>query len=152
MTYVPWEQREMKDPEENINHQEDIGLGIGLETILEVVLEIHKTEIEEIQECLIGLEINLEIIQVIDQMIEQEMVEMILDKDATGIVNIVIKMVIPGITVGICKPMLRNPEGLRRWMIEMMTHQTPSTPWWVKIQFLMMILMDLSEISLKWPN
>ena len=117
----------MKDPEENINHQEDKGLGIeiGLETILEIVLEINKTELEGIHIGLIGLEI----IQVIDQMIEQEMVEMILDKNPTGIVNIVIKMVILGNAVGRCKPMLRKPEGLRRWMIEMMTHQTPSTPW-----------------------
>ena len=45
------------------------------------------------------------------------MVEMILDKNTTGIVNIVIKMVILGNTVGRCKPMLRKPEGLRRWMI-----------------------------------
>ena len=55
-------------------------------------------------------------------MIEQDIVEMILDKNPTGIVNIVIKMVILGNTVGRCKPMLRKPEGLRRWMIEMMTH------------------------------
>ena len=46
-------------------------------------------------------------------MIEQEMVEMILDKNPTGIVNIVIKMVILGNTVETCKPMLRKPEGLR---------------------------------------
>ena len=141
----------MKDPEENINHQEDksTGMETGLETILEIFLEIHKTEIEGILEGLIGLELNLEIIQVIDQMIEQEMVEMIIGKNPTGIVNIVIKMVILGNTAGRCKPMLRKPEDLRRWMIEMMTHQTPSTPWLVKIQFLIMILMDLSEISLK---
>ena len=121
----------MKDPEENINHQEDksLGIEIALETILEIVLEIHKTEIEGIQEGLIGLGINLEIIQVIEQMIGQEMVEMIVDKNPTGIVNIVIKMVILGNTVGRCKPMLRKSEGLRRWMIEMMTYQTPSTPW-----------------------
>ena len=93
------------------------------------VLEIHKTEIEGIKKGLIGLEIKLEIIQVIDQMIEQEMIEMILDKNPTGIVNIVIKMVILGNTVGRCKQMLRKPEGLKRWMIEMMTHQTPSMPW-----------------------
>ena len=73
--------------------------------------------------------INLEIPQVIGQMIEQEMVEMILDKIPTGIVNIVIKMVILGKTIGRCKPMLRKPEGLRRWVIEIMTHWTPSTPW-----------------------
>ena len=121
----------MKDPEENIDHQEGKCLGreIDLGTTLEIVLEILKTEIEGIQKGLIGLEINLEIIQVIDQMIEQEMVEMILDKNPTGIVNIVIKMVTLGNIVGRCKPMLRKPEGLRRWMIEMMTHQTPSTPW-----------------------
>ena len=57
------------------------------------------------------------------------MVEMILDKNPTGIVNILIKMVTLGNIVGRCKPMLRKPEGLRRWMIEMMTHQTPSTSW-----------------------
>ena len=56
-------------------------------------------------------------------------VEMILDKNPTGIVNIVIKMIILGNTAGRCKPMLRKPEGLRRWMIEMMTYQTLSTPW-----------------------
>ena len=41
----------MKDPEENINHQEDRSLEIetSLETILEIVLEIHKTEIEGCQ-------------------------------------------------------------------------------------------------------
>ena len=120
----------MKDPEENINHQEDKSLEIeaGLGTILEIVLEIHKTENEEIQEDVIGLEINLEIIQMIDKMIEQVMVEMILDKNPTGTVNIVIKMVILRNTVGRCNPMLRKPEGLRAWMIDMMSHQTPSTP------------------------
>ena len=82
-----------------------------------------QVEIEGFQEGLIGLEINLEIIQVIDQMIEQEMVEMILNKNPTDIVNIVIKMVILGNTVGRCKPMLRKHKGLRRWMIEMITHQ-----------------------------
>ena len=83
---MPWEQREMKDPEENINIQEDKNLGIGtcLETTLEIVLEIHKIEIEGIQKDLIGLEINLEIILVIDQMVELEMVEMILEKNPTG--------------------------------------------------------------------
>ena len=41
----------MKDPEENINHQEGKSLEIetGLETILETVLEIYKTEIEGCQ-------------------------------------------------------------------------------------------------------
>ena len=57
------------------------------------------------------------------------MVEMILDKNPTGIVNIAIKMVTLGNIVGRYKPMLRKPEGLKRWMTEMMTHQTPSTPW-----------------------
>ena len=57
------------------------------------------------------------------------MVEMILNKNPTDIVNIVIKMAILGNTAGRCKPMLRKQEGLRRWMIEMMIHQTPSTPW-----------------------
>ena len=66
--------------------------------------------------------------QVIDQMIEQQMVEMILDKNPTGIVNIMIKLVMLRNTVGRCKSMLRKQEGLRKWMIEMKTHQTPSTP------------------------
>ena len=113
--------REYKSPE-----RQTLEVKTGLETILEIVLQIHKTGIEGIQE---GLEINLEIIQVIYQMIEKEMVEMILDKNPTGIENIVIKMVILGNTVGRCKPMLKKPDGLKRWMIEMMTHQTPSTPW-----------------------
>ena len=120
----------MKDLEENINHQEDkkLGIGIDLETTLEIVLEILKTEIEGIPRELIGLEINLEIILVINQMIELEMEEMILDKSPTGIVNIVIKMVTLGNIVWRYKPMLQKPEGLRRWMTEMLTHQTPSTP------------------------
>ena len=97
----------MKDPEENINHQEDKSLKTetGLDTILDIVLGIYKTEIEGIQEGLIGLEINLEIIQVIDQIIHQEMVELILNKNPTGNVNIVIRMVILGNTVGRCKPL-----------------------------------------------
>ena len=42
------EQREMKGPEENINLKEDKDLGTetDLETTLEIVLEILKTEIE----------------------------------------------------------------------------------------------------------
>ena len=121
----------MKNPEENINHQvdESLGIEIDLGTTLEIVLEIDKTEIEGIQKGLKGLEINQEIILVIDQMIEQEMVEMIQDKNPAGIVNIVINMVTLGNIVGRYKSMLRKPEGLRRWMIEMMIHQTPSTPW-----------------------
>ena len=97
-------------------------LGLN-KTSLEIVLEIHKIEIEGIQRCLINLEMGLEIILEIDQMIEQEMVEMTLDKSPTGIVNIVMKMVTLDNTVGRCKPMLRKPEGLRRWMIDIMTHQ-----------------------------
>ena len=121
----------MKDLEENINFKADKSLEIetGLETILEKVLETHKTEIKGCKEGLIGLEMNLEIIQVTDQMIEQGMVEMILNKNPTDIVNIVIKMVIFGNTVGRCKPILRKQEAFKRWMIEMMTYQTPSTPW-----------------------
>ena len=42
VTDMPCEQREMQDPEENINLQKDKSLDTGLETIL----EIHKTEIE----------------------------------------------------------------------------------------------------------
>ena len=41
-------------------------------------------------------------------MIELEMAEMILDKNQTCIVNIVIKMVTLGNIGGRCKPMLRN--------------------------------------------
>ena len=120
----------MKDPEENISLQEDKDLGIetDLETTLEIVLEILQTEIEGMLRELIDLEINLEMVLEIDQ-IELEMVEMILDKNQVGIVIIVIKMVTLGNIVGRCKAMLRKPEGLRRWMTEMMTHQTPSTPW-----------------------
>ena len=42
----------MKDLEDNINHQVDqiIQIETGLETILETVLGIHKTETEEQQE------------------------------------------------------------------------------------------------------
>ena len=54
------------------------------------------------------------------------MVEMIQNRNPTGIVNIVIKMVILGNIVGRCNPMQRKQEGLRRWMIEMMTNQIPS--------------------------
>ena len=127
MTYIPSEQRKMRDPEKNIKHQEDKSLHIetGLETILEIVLEIHRIEIEGYQEDPIGLKISLETIQVIDQMIEQEMVEMNQNRSPTNIVNTMIKMVILGNIVGRCKPMLRKHEGLRRWMIEMMSHQTP---------------------------
>ena len=54
------EQREMKDPEENISLQEDIDLGIetDLETTLEIVLEILQTEIEGMLRELIDLEIK----------------------------------------------------------------------------------------------
>ena len=52
-------------------------------TVLQIGLEIHKTEIEGCQDDLIDLEINLVIIQVIDQMIEWQMVEMILNKNPT---------------------------------------------------------------------
>ena len=119
----------MRDPEENINHQEDKSLEIktGLEAILEIALDIHKIEKEGYQEDPIGPEINLDTIQVTDQRIEPEMIEII--QNQTNIVKIVIKMVILGNIVGRCKPMQRKQEGFRRWMIEMMTHQAPSTPW-----------------------
>ena len=58
-----------------------------------------------------------------DQMIEQEMVEMILNRKLRNIVNT--KMVILGNMVGRCKSIQRKQKGLMRWMIEMMTHQTP---------------------------
>ena len=116
----------MKDPEENINYKEDKSSEIetGLESILEIVLDIDKTGMEGYQEDQFGLETNLEIIQVMNQMIEQDMVEMILNSNLTNTVNIVIKMVMHGNIVGRCKPMQRKQEVLRRWMIEMMTHQT----------------------------
>ena len=103
----------MKGPEENLSLQEDKGLGIetDLETTLEIVLEILQTEIEGMLRELIDLEINLEIILEIDQMIELEMVEMILDKNQVGIVNIVIKMVTLGNTVG---EMQANAKKARR--------------------------------------
>ena len=41
-----------------------------------------------------GLKTSLETIQVIDQMTEQEMVEIFLNRNPTNIVNIVIKIVI----------------------------------------------------------
>ena len=101
---------EKKDPEENINHQEDksLEIEIGLETILDIGLEIHKTETEGCQEVLISLEINLETIQMIDQMIEPEMVVMILNKNPTDFANIVIKMVILENIVGRYKPVIRK--------------------------------------------
>ena len=69
MTCIPWKQRKWKDPEDNINHQDDKSFEkeTGMETILHIVLEIHKTEIEGCQEGLIGLWINLELILMIDQ-------------------------------------------------------------------------------------
>ena len=99
----------MKDPDYKSPGGLSLEIETGLDIILEIVLEIHKTEIEGIQEGLIGLEINLEVIQVIDQMIEQEMVEMILGKNPTGIVNIVIKIGILGNTFGRCRSMLGKP-------------------------------------------
>ena len=68
----------MEDPEENINHQEDKSLEIasGLEKILEIFLDIHKIDIEGYQEYPIGLETK----EVIGQVIEQEVVQMILDR------------------------------------------------------------------------
>ena len=58
----------MKGPDENINLQEDKGLGTetDLEKTLEIVLEILKIEIEGILRELIDLEINLEIILEMD--------------------------------------------------------------------------------------
>ena len=54
MIYMSEQQRKMKDPEEHRNNQEDKHLEI--ETALETILEIHKSEIEGCQEGLIGLE------------------------------------------------------------------------------------------------
>ena len=68
------------------------------ETGLETFLENHKIETKEQQEDPTGLEINLEAILVIGQMIEQEMAELILNRNPTNIVNTVIKMVILGNT------------------------------------------------------
>ena len=127
--YAMRTERKERSRREHKSPGRHLGIGTGLETTLEMVLEIHKIEIEGIPRELIGLEINLEIVLEVDEMIELEMAEIILDKNPTGIVNIVIKMVTLGNIAGRCKPMLRKPEGLRRWMTEMMTHQTPSTPW-----------------------
>ena len=104
---MPSGQEKIKDLEDNINHQVDQILQIetGLETILETILDIHRIETEEQEENPTGLETNVEIIQVIEQMIEQEIVEMSLNRDPINIVNIVIKMVILGNTVGRYKPM-----------------------------------------------
>ena len=51
-------------------------------------------------------------------MIEQEMVDMIINKNPTDIVKIVTKIVILGNIVGRCRPMPRKQEGLRRQMID----------------------------------
>ena len=101
MTYMPWEQRKVKDLEDNINHKVDqiMEIETGLGTILERVLDIHKIETEDQQEYPTGLELNLEKIQMIDQMIEQETVEMILTSNPTNIVNIVVGMTILESTV-----------------------------------------------------
>ena len=96
----------MKDTEDNINHQVDqiIEIETDLETILETVLEINKMVTEEQQEDPIGLEINLKTMQVIDQILGQEMVKMILNRNPTNIVNVVIMMVILRNNAGRYKP------------------------------------------------
>ena len=60
-----------------------------------------------------NLEANPENIQVIDHMIEQERLGMILSRNPTNIVNIVIRMIILG-NNGRGKPMERMQKGLRR--------------------------------------
>ena len=75
----------MRDQKENINQHEDKSLETetGPETTLEIVQEIHNIEIEGYQRDPIGLEAHLKSIQVIDQIIEQEMVEIILNRNPT---------------------------------------------------------------------
>ena len=124
----------MKDLEDSIHHQVDqiIEIKSGLEMILETALEIHKIEREEQQENPMvrkGLQTNLETIQVIYRMIEQEMVEMILNRNLRNIGNNVIKMVILRIIAGRCKPMQRKQKGLRTQMIKVMIHQTHLFLW-----------------------
>ena len=99
-----------KDPEYN----KILETETTLETILEAVLEMNRIKTEEQQENPTGLERNLEIIQVIDQIIDQKIVEMILNRNPTNIVNIVIKMVILGNTFARCKPMSRKEKSLRK--------------------------------------
>ena len=117
----------MKDLEDNINNQLD--QIIEIETGQETFLETHRIETEEQHEDPIGPEINLGTIQKIYQIIGQEIVEMTLNKNPINIVNIVIKMVILGNTAGRCKPICRKQKGLRRYMIEMITHLTHSNLW-----------------------
>ena len=59
MSSLPVEQRKIRNPEENINHSED---KLEVEIGLEIVLVIHKIEIEGYQEDPIGVEISLETI------------------------------------------------------------------------------------------
>ena len=93
----------------------DIHLPIGKTTAIDCEMVRKPPDLSDgIPRGLIDLEINLEIVFMIDHMIELEMVEMILDKSPTGIVNIVIKMVTLGNIVGRCKPILRKPESLKR--------------------------------------
>ena len=66
----------------------------GLETILKI-FNIGPEELKEDPMVRIGLETNLETIQVIDQMIEQERLEKFLDRNPANIVNIVIRMATP---------------------------------------------------------
>ena len=68
MTYMPWEQRNVKDLEDILSHQviQIIEVDTGVETIPETVLETHSIETEEQEEDPTGPDTNLETIQVID--------------------------------------------------------------------------------------
>ena len=73
------------------------------------------------------LETNLETIQVIDQMIGKEMVEKILNRNPTNIVNIVIKMDNTWKYFWEMQANVNKAKGIRRLMLAMMIHQTHST-------------------------
>ena len=122
----------MKDSEENISLQEDKDLGIetDLETTLEIVLD-DSPDRDRRNAKRVNRSRNKSRNNFRDRSNDRAARNGRNDsrQNQVGIDNIVIKMVTLGNTVWRCKPMPRKPEGLRRWMIEMMTHQTPSTPW-----------------------
>ena len=93
MTDIPCKQRKIKKLENNINHHinQILDIEISLETVPETVLEIPKIETENQQEYPME-RVDLETIQLIYQMIEQENIEVILDRNPPNIVNSVIKM------------------------------------------------------------
>ena len=62
MTYMPWEQKQLKIKKGILitRMKKHLETETGLETNLEIVLEIHKIKIEGYQKDPIGLEINIE--------------------------------------------------------------------------------------------